>query len=59
MRQGICLTESFLCPLNTLIKAMGPKSKPLKGKIKRCLRTIPFAGIFPPVFYYDGGVGKK
>lgn len=60
MRHGIRLTESFLCPLNTLIKAMGPKSKPLRGKIKRCLRTISFAGIFPPVLYYDraGGVKK-
>lgn len=58
--QGPRLTESVLCPPNTLIKAMGPKSKLLKGKIKRCLRTISFAGIFPPVFYYDGeGVKKK
>lgn len=33
----------------------------LKGKLKRCLRTILSAGIFPPVFYYDGegGVKKK
>lgn len=38
---------------------MGPKSKLLKGKIKRCLRTISFAGISPPVFYYDGDGAKK
>lgn len=60
-KQGIHLMESFLCPLQHLIKAMGPKSKLLKVKLKRCLRTILSAGIFPPVFYYDGegGVKKK